>query len=161
MGSSEREGIWVVAELDGHRAIIGRIKGVGSKLNPSVKETVLGMKRLELVDVYDFFAPLRPVQQRMPDGSVGHGVTRDPIVTGNHFTYDECPVYVQAALISKFFFFDEMSPADRNRYESFLGSADDVTKQKRLAESGLVAPPPGGLPPLPGVLDLSKMSRNP
>lgn len=167
MGEREgqwREGIWIVAELDGHRAIVGKVANNGKDLNPSVKAKILGSKTIELSEKYDFFAPLRPVQINTPQGPA-MGLTRDPVVAGNHFCFEACTSYLNMGLVTNLIFMEDMKKNDRRRYEEFLEHADDKIKEMRLAEAGLVPPTNGPPPPVKmpvgpgGVLDLSKLGN--
>lgn len=161
----QREGIWIVAELDGHRAVIGKVANRGDKLTDQVKQTILGEKRLQLTEKYDFFSPLRPVQFNTPQGPA-MGLTRDPVVAGNHFCFEACPSYLNMSLVTSLMFMDDMKTGDRRRYEEFLEHADAKIKEMRLAEAGLVAPNGGKAPPPArvqvgpdGVIDLSKLAN--
>lgn len=165
MGDTKRDGIWLVAEFDGNRAVLAKIIGKGNKLTPEVRHQILSEKRTEAAHCYDFFAPLRPIQQQRPDGTVASGITRDPIVTGNHFTFTPMPVSLNLNLAPKVFFFDEMVVADRNRYEGFMNMADDTNERQRMSEVGLVsgrqsAGPPVKIkmpPGMTGGIDLSQL----
>ena len=172
--ATEREGIWIVGEFDGHRGILARVKG--QSLNPTIRNEICSAKgRVEVLECFDFFAPLRPVIMRDgqgrpvigPDGQPQQGVTRDPLVTGNHFMLEKAPCHVNFGLISKLTFVDEMTPTDQANYSSYIKVArDKMEEQKRAiaeASSPIVLPKNGGALPagIDGTIDLGKLLRSP
>lgn len=180
--ATKREGIWIVAEFDGHRGVLARLKTKEKELNPSLKNEVASAKgRLEVSECFDFFCPLRPVVLRDPhgrpivgpDGQPQQAVTRDPLVTGNHFMLEPAPCYVNFALVTKLTFVDEMAPGDQENYSSYIKVArDKVVEQVEAikAASSRIVLPNGGLAgaagagvPLnkDGTIDLGALTRSP
>jgi len=131
---TEFTGIWAVIYNEG-KAYIGKVVAVhgdfpkSDELTETTQKEILSADRVTLNPVYDFFAPLRPVQQQ---GAVGY--TRDPIVTPFDFAMDDCPVHVRVGAVA---FFDEMTDNDRHTYESFVNSADKMKMAARAQRSGI------------------------
>jgi hypothetical protein len=165
MGDGKREGLWVVAEFDGNHAVLGLVANKGKKLTDEVRSQILGEKRTTFLVSYDFFAPLRPVRAGTgPNGEPLMGIARDPVVTGSHFVFSSCPVYVKMDLAKKVFFLDEMQEGDQRRYKGFIESAEESLIRQRAAElgleSGLQAGPPQRIPAGPGgIIDLSSLAQ--
>lgn len=171
--TTEREGIWLVAEFEGNRGVLARVKG--QTLNPSIKNEILASKRIEAVECFDFFCPLRPVMLtdergqpvRGPDGKPQQGVTRDPLITGNHFLLEPAPCYLRLELAAKIIFVDEMSPGDQANYSSYIKIARDKVEEQveaiKAASARIVLPQRGQDVPVSadGTIDLGAMTRSP
>jgi hypothetical protein len=175
--ATKREGIWIVAEFDGHRGVLARVKTKEKTLNPSIKADICSAKgRVEVAECYDFFCPLRPVMMTDaagrpvmgPDGRPQQGITRDPLITGNHFLLEPAPCYVNFALVSKLMFIDEMTEGDQKNYDSYIKVARDKVEEQVAAikaASSRIVLPTGGLAAAPldanGNIDLGKLTRSP
>jgi hypothetical protein len=173
--TTKREGIWIVAEFDGHRGVLARLKG--KELNASVKNEIASAKiRMEVLECFDFFCPLRPIilQDQNgkpivgPDGRPQQGVTRDPLVTGNHFMLEPAPCYVNFALVTKLTFIDDMSPFDQANYSSYIQVARDKVQEQvnavKAASSPIIMPEfgvEGVRVERDGSIDLGAMTRTP
>jgi hypothetical protein len=134
------DGLWAVIYNEG-KSYLGKVVATRAphahrvfgepvpKVDELCKRDVLDAEQVTLNPVYDFFAPLRPVQQQ---GSAGY--TRDPIVTPFDFAMDDMPVHVRVGAVA---FFSEMSDGDRHTYESFVSSADKMKVAARAQRSGI------------------------
>lgn len=104
---------------------------------PPDRDDILEADYVTLQPAYDFFAPLRPMQQ--PGGQVGYA--RDPVITPLDFTCDDVPVHSH---IGSIIFLDEMNADDREVYESFVAGAEAqkeaIRKQRSAQKSGLILP---------------------
>jgi len=133
-------GIWAVIYNEG-KAYLGKVIGTRSSFDGSLHvngdksadkitpSDILDSDWVTLNPAYDFFAPLRPVQQQ---GAVGY--TRDPIVTPFDFAVDDTPVHVRVGAVA---FFEDMTDNDRKTYESFITSADKMKQAARAQRSGI------------------------
>lgn len=160
---AKREGIWFVAEFDGHRGVICKAKG--KELTPTVRNDILSAKhKLEMEKVFDFFSPLRPIPMGVDqNGQTVMGIGRESIVTGNHFVTDPAPSYVNMNLVTKLTFFDDMSAFDQARYSEWITQAEVNLEAQRRAASPLHMPGPArdvNVPVKPGgILDIEAIRR--
>jgi len=143
------EGVWVVAVLDGTRAIIGKVKGVRELTAETKNQIVSSKSPLALERAFDFFSPLQQLpptsQEEMQRGQPRIG--RIPIVMGFEFTSGNCPTYVQWSML---YIVDEMSRDDQETYKTFIQGAMKQETEQRAARAGIVltnrapAPPTNG-----------------
>ncbi len=136
--ASEFNGLWAVITSEG-RSYIGKVTAAWVRSNPYSGSTeptaalVLEAERVTLCPAYDYFSPLRPVQQ--PGGAVGF--SRDPVVTPFEFALEDVPVHVKVGTLM---LFDDLKPNDRRTYQAFVEAADKQKEAARLQRSGLVLP---------------------
>lgn len=159
---AKREGVWFLVEFDSNRGALCKSKGHKS-LDLDARNQIVGSsKKLEVEICYDFFGVLRPVPVGQgPNGQPIMGLAREPVVTGNHFLLEDCPVYVNMALASKVTFLDDMKQFDRNQYDKFIEHAFTNLEAQRKEASPLHFvdnPKDARLPVQPGgAIDLSKL----
>lgn len=162
----KREGVWFLAEFDGNRGVLCKTKG-HKTLDSTARNEVAGAKhKIEVEKCFDFFSPLRAIPVgTAPNGQPIMGVGRESVVTGNHFMLDQCPSFVNMALVSKLTFLDDMRAFDRKRYEDFLDQAEGNLEEQRKAASPLhfVDKPKDARLPVgaDGAIDLSKLRTTP
>lgn len=178
--TAKREGIWIVAEFDGNRGVLARVKSKEKELNAAIRNEIAAAKiRIEMQEVYDFFCPLRPViitdpntgkPVLGPDGRPQQGITRDPLITGNHFMLESAPCFVNFALVSKLTFIDDMTLNDQLNYNSYIETARAKVKEQteaimqatKKATERIVLPADGKMPVLPdGTIDMGALTRAP
>jgi hypothetical protein len=143
------EGVWVVAVLDGTRAVIGKVRGVKALTDETRNQIVSSKSALALDKAFDFFSPLQQLpptsQEEMQRGQPRIG--RVPIVMGFEFTSGNCPTYVQWSML---YIIDEMSKEDQETYKTFILGAMRQETEQRAARAGVVladrvpAPPANG-----------------
>jgi len=121
------------------RSYIGKITAAWVRNDPYSGTTeptaklVQEAERVTLCPAYDFFSPLRPVQQQ--NGQVGF--SRDPVVTPFEFALEDVPVHVKVGTLM---FFDDLKPSDLSVYRSFIEAADKQKLAARAQRSGLALP---------------------
>ena len=138
---SKLDGLWVVVYAQG-KSFLGKVVKAGMHVNHSVTpNAVLEADFITLCPAYDFFSPIRPVQQ---DGRVMY--SRDPVVTPFDFAIDDLPVSTRVGAVA---FFEDMSDDDRATYESFIKGADEMKamqiKNRNAQKSGIILPEKGGI----------------
>lgn len=122
---AQLEGVWAIV-ISGPARFIGRAKDYDKS-----SQLIVAMERRETVrldPVFDYHLQL----QLGPNGAA-----KIPVITPLDMIEEPCPLYVVPnALI----LFEDMQAEDRKRYESFVDSAMQDIRTRKLKRAGIELP---------------------